>query len=209
MRKGRTFAQEGLWDNEKMIAHISGIVSAKTNSTVVVDVGGVGYAVQVALGDLDQAKLGEKITFQTYHHIREQSQELFGFLDLSAKHLFEQLLSVKNVGPKVALSVLDIGQSDHVRKAIANGDVKFLQSAKGVGKRAAEQMVVELRDKVGLLVSDQAEGIVGRSTPDQSDEALQALISLGYSEVDAQLALQHIDKTLPTEERIKQALKRS
>lgn len=190
-----------------MIAHISGIVSAKTNSTVVVDVGGVGYAVQVALGDLERAKLGEKITLQTYHHIREQSQELFGFLDLSAKRLFEQLLSVKNVGPKVALSVLDTGQSDHVRTAIASGDVKFLQSAKGVGKRAAEQMVVELRDKVGLLVSDQAEGIVGRSSVDQKDEALQALVALGYSEVDAQLALQNVDKKLATEERIKLALK--
>ncbi len=207
MRKGRTFAQEGLWDNGVMIAHVSGVVASKNLTSVVVDVGGVGYAVQVALGDLDQAKLGEKITFQTYHHVREQSQELFGFLDLSAKHLFEQLLRVKNVGPKVALSVLDTGSSDHVRTAIANGDVKFLQGAKGVGKRAAEQMVVELRDKVGLLVSDQAEGIVGRSAPDQSDEALQALISLGYSEVDAQLALQNIEKTLPTEERIKLALR--
>lgn len=192
-----------------MIAYVSGVVVAKTGSSVVVDVGGVGYAVQVTMGDLERAKLGEKITFQTYHHIREQSQELFGFLDLSAKHLFEQLLSVKNVGPKVALSVLDTGPSDHVRTAIASGDVKFLQSAKGVGKRAAEQIVVELRDKVGLLVSDQAEGIVGRSAPDQSDEALQALVALGYSESDAQLALQRVDKNLPIEDRIKQALKKT
>ncbi len=190
-----------------MIAHISGVVSAKTNSTVVVDVGGVGYAVQVALGDLERAKLGEKITLQTYHHIREQSQELFGFLDLSPKRLFEQLLGVKNVGPKVALSVLDTGPSSIVRAAIASGDVKFLQGAKGVGKRAAEQMVVELRDKVGLIASNQAEDLVGRSAVDQQDEALQALVALGYSEVDAQLALQNVDKKLATEERIKLALK--
>ena len=78
-----------------------------------------------------------------------------------------------------------------------------------MGKRAAEQMVVELRDKVGLVVADQAEDLVGRSSIDQQDEALQALVTLGYSESDAQLALQHVDKNLATEDRIKQALKRS
>lgn len=190
-----------------MIAHVSGVVSAKTNSAVVVDVGGLGYEVQVTRGDYNHVNLGEKVVFQTHHHIREQSQELFGFLEADAKQLFEQLLGVKSVGPKVALSVLDIGTSGAVRTAIAEGDVKFLQSAKGVGKRAAEQMVVELRDKVGLFVSDQAENLVGRSAVDQQDEALLALVSLGYSEIDAQIALQHIAKDLPIEERIKLALK--
>jgi Holliday junction DNA helicase RuvA len=191
-----------------MIAHISGIIAAKAGSHVVVDVGGVGYEIQVARSDYNQAVLGEKVILQTYHHLREQSQELFGFLDPAAKHLFEQLLNVKNVGPKVALSVLDTGPSRAVRAAIAGGDIKFLQSAKGVGKRAAEQIVVELRDKVGLMVGDQAEELVGRSAVGGQDEALQALVALGYSETDAQLALQPINKKLPTEERIKQALKR-
>ena len=191
-----------------MIAHISGIVSAKNNTSIVIDVGGVGYEIQITLGDFNKAVMGEKVTFQTYHHIREQSQELFGFLNMDAKRLFEQLLSVKNIGPKAALAVLDIGQSSIVRAAIASGDVKFLQSAKGVGKRAAEQMVVELRDKVGLIVGTEAEDLVGRSSIDQQDEALQALVTLGYSEVDAQIALQHVDKKLSTEARIKLALKR-
>ncbi len=168
-----------------MIAHVSGIVAAKNVASVVVDVGGIGYKIQVSRGDLSEINLGEKILLQTYHHIREQAQELFGFIDGDAKHLFEQLLSVKNVGPKVALGVLDTGPSSSVRTAIASGDVKFLQAAKGVGKRAAEQMVVELRDKVGLVASDQAEDLVGRSAVDQQDEALQA-----------------------TEQRIKLALKR-
>lgn len=191
-----------------MIAHISGTVATKAGASLVVDVGGVGYDIQVARGDYDQAVVGQAIMLQTHHHIREQSQELFGFLDPRAKGLFEQLLSVKNVGPKVALAVLDTGPSAAVRTAIANGDVKFLQAAKGVGKRAAEQIVVELRDKVGLLVSDQAEDLVSRSGVDQQDEALQALVALGYSETDAQLALQPVDKTLPTEARVKLALKR-
>jgi Holliday junction DNA helicase RuvA len=126
---------------------------------------------------------------------------------LDTQKLFEQLLSVKNVGPKVALAVLGIGNSTEVRSAIASGDVKRLQTAKGVGKRAAEQMVVELRDKVGLVAGAEAEGIVSRSAVNTADEAVQALLVLGYSDTDAQRAMQNIDPTLPTEERIKLALK--
>ena len=192
-----------------MIAHLLGKVAGKEAGAVVIDVGGVGYGVLVTLRDFERAILHSQQKFYTYHHIREQSQELYGFCEPDSKKLFEQLLSVKNVGPKVALAVLDIGPAEAVRTAIASGDVKSLQAAKGVGKRAAEQMVVELRDKVGLLVSDQADDVVNRSAVDQQDEALQALVALGYSEVDAQLALQRIDKTLSTEERVKQALKRN
>ena len=190
-----------------MIAHISGMVADKYDSSIVIDVSGVGYQVQVSQQEFEKAMLDHDLTLYTYHHIREQSQELFGFSDKSAKQLFVQLLSVKNVGPKVALAVMGIGMPDAVRGAIAGGDVKTLQSAKGVGKRAAEQMVVELRDKVGQLVSDEAENIVGRAGINQNDEALQALLALGYSELDAQTALKDIDKALPTEDRVRLALK--
>jgi len=105
------------------------------------------------------------------------------------------------------LAVLDIGSGDYVRSAIAAGEVKTLQTAKGVGKRAAEQIVVELRDKVGIAAGTGADDIINRGSVNQSDEAVQALVALGYQEIDAQLALQNIDKTLSTEERIKQALK--
>jgi Holliday junction DNA helicase RuvA len=150
---------------------------------------------------------GEQAKLYVYEHVREQAYDLFGFVQLDTKTLFEQLLGVKNVGPKVALAVLDIGNAAGVRGAIAAGDVKLLQSAKGVGKRAAEQIVVELRDKVGLAASDAAEGIVGRPGINTQDEAVEALISLGYSPQDATLALKDIDSTLPVEERIKLALK--
>jgi len=103
--------------------------------------------------------------------------------------------------------VLDIGGEPVVRNAIASGDVKLLQSAKGVGKRAAEQIVVELRDKVGGVASADAEAIVTRGGVNAADEALQALMALGYSEYDAAAVLQKIDPALTTEERIKQALK--
>ena len=102
---------------------------------------------------------------------------------------------------------LDIGNAAGVRGAIAAGDVKLLQSAKGVGKRAAEQIVVELRDKVGLAASDTAENIATRPGINTQDEAVEALVSLGYSPQDAMLALKDVDVDLSTEERIKLALK--
>jgi holliday junction DNA helicase RuvA len=190
-----------------MISTLTGRVSEKLEELVVIDVAGVGYGLLVCAEDFGKLTTNSEVKLYVYEHIREQSYDLFGFTNLTTKKLFEQLLSVKNVGPKVALAVLDIGSSDTVRAAIAGGDVKRLQSAKGVGKRAAEQMVVELRDKVGVVVGGDAENIVGRSGIDQNDEAAQALVALGYTEADAQTALAKIDKDLPLEARVKEALK--
>ena len=190
-----------------MIARISGIISEKNLNNVVVDVAGVGYEIQTTVQDNERVILGKPITFFTYHHIREQSQELFGFCDKLSKELFIKLISVKNVGPKVALALLDIGSVQVVKNAISGGDVKMLQSAKGVGKRAAEQIVVELRDKVGGIVTSDADQIISRTGVDQNDEAFQALVALGYSDIDAQKSLQKVDKNLSTEERVKAALK--
>jgi len=191
-----------------MIATLSGLVSEKLGELVVLDVAGVGYGLLVAREDFGQLTTGEPAKLYVHEHIREDSHDLYGFTQITTKELFEQLLSVKNVGPKVALAVLGIGSSSVVRAAIAAGDVKLLQSAKGVGKRAAEQMVVELRDKVGLVAGADAENIVNRGSVNAADEATQALLALGYSETDAILALQNVDPELSTEQRIKLALKK-
>lgn len=190
-----------------MIATLRGVVAEKISDLVVIDVQGVGYGLHVTAEDFGRLAQGEQAKLYVYEHIREQAHDLFGFVQLDTQKLFEQLLDVKNVGPKVAMAVLDIGTASAVRAAIASGDVKLLQSAKGVGKRAAEQIVVELRDKVGIAASDAAEGIVSRPGIDTQDEAAEALISLGYSPQDATLALQNIDASLPSEERIKLALR--
>ncbi len=190
-----------------MIATLSGIVSEKLADVIVLEAGGVGYGVIVTVDDYSRLETGEKAKLYIYEHIREQTYDLFGFSLITTKQLFEQLLGVKNVGPKVAMAVLDIGSSDTVRAAIASGDVKLLKSAKGVGKRAAEQIVVELRDKVGAPVGEGAEAVVNRGGISAQDEATQALIALGYSDLDAQKALEGIDSSLPTEEKIKQALR--
>lgn len=190
-----------------MIATLEGKISEKIGQHAVVQIGGVGYGVLFTVTNQDRLAVGDMVKAYIYENIKEDAHDLFGFLSLDDKQLFELLLKVKNVGPKVAMSVLDLGSANEVRAAIAAGDVKRLQTAKGVGKRAAEQIVVELRDKVGLVASDSAEDIVNRGGVNAYDEAAQALMSLGYSELDAMLALKNIDPDLPVEQRITQALK--
>jgi len=188
-----------------MIATLSGKVTHNSNG-LVIDCAGVGYGVIATQSDSSQLQIGELTTLYIHEHIKEDAHDLYGFIAQETKLLFEQLLSVKNVGPKVALAVLDVGGVTAVRVAIAEGDVKLLQTAKGVGKRAAEQIVVELRDKMGAPVGDAAENLISRAGINQSDEALQALVSLGYTENDAAAALVDVDPMLSVEDRIKKAL---
>lgn len=190
-----------------MIRYLIGEVTEKGLDEVVIEVGGVGYGVRLSLSDYESVVVGEKTKLYIYENIKEDAYDLYGSVKEGTLKLFNQLLSVKNVGPKVALAVLGIGNESAVREAIAGGDVKRLQTAKGVGKRAAEQIIVELRDKVGLVASEEAEGVVGRGGINNADEAVQALIALGYNEYDAQIALKNTDSNATVEERIKQALK--
>ena len=188
-----------------MIAHVSGVVAEKFANSVIVDVHDIGYEVQVPITDFDRALLGEPVKFYTYHHIREQSQELFGFSSLSAKKLFELLITVQGVGPKAALAILSLGESEDVRNAIANSDSTFITKASGVGKKTAERVVVDLSDKVGLALH-QAQA-AGPATLPVSDEALEALMALGYTLNDAMLALEPVPTDLPTAQRVTIALK--
>src|SRR3989344_1650593 len=176
-----------------MIKYLHGEITEKDIDEVTLDVGGVGYGVKISVFDYESLQTGTKAKLYIHEHIKEDAYDLFGFLHFQTKKLFEQLLSVKNVGPKVALAILGIGSEQSVRESIASGDVKRLQTAKGVGKRAAEQIVVELRDKVGLVSSDEAEGVVSRGRINLEDEAVQALVALGYTEYDAQMALKGTD----------------
>lgn len=190
-----------------MIAHVSGVVAEKFGSSVIVDVHGVGYEVSVAAGDYDQALLNEPMKFYTYHHIREQSQELFGFTSLAAKKLFEMLITVQGVGPKAALAILSLGDSELVRNAIANGDSAFITKASGVGKRIAERVVVDLTDKVGLALRTDVSATGLSQTILHTDEALEALMALGYNLNDATRALENVPMDLSTADRVTMALK--
>jgi Holliday junction DNA helicase RuvA len=145
--------------------------------------------------------------FYTYHHIREQSQELFGFSSLIAKKLFELLITVQGVGPKAALSVLSLADSEVVRNAIASADAIFISGASGVGKKTAERIIVDLSDKVGHAIRIDVD-IIGKSNyVVASDEALEALMALGYNLNDATKSLEGISTELSTAERVTQALR--
>ncbi|HEY5442398.1 MAG TPA: Holliday junction branch migration protein RuvA [Candidatus Saccharimonadales bacterium] len=190
-----------------MIATLHGVVSEKLADMIVLDVRGVGYGVYVSAEDYGRLAAGETAKLYVYEHVREQAHDLFGFLARDTQNLFEQLLSVNGVGPKMALNMLSIGSGADVRRAIAGGDVKFIQRANGVGKRVAERVVVELKDKVGLVGIDlESTGMLQAESQLLQDEAVEALVSLGYSAADAAQALQTVDPELPTEERVKLAL---
>ncbi len=190
-----------------MIATLSGIVSEKLLDSLVLDVHGVGYGLYVTVEEGDRLVVGQSAAMFVYEHIREQSHDLFGFMSRDTKSLFEQLLGVNGVGPKMALSVLGIGSATDVRQAIASGDTKSIQLANGVGKRVAERIIVDLKDKVGLVGVDlQSTGMLRGEGMLLQDEAVEALVSLGYTAADAATALQSIDSSLPSEDRIKLAL---
>ncbi|HEX5744192.1 MAG TPA: Holliday junction branch migration protein RuvA [Candidatus Saccharimonadales bacterium] len=193
-----------------MIAILSGIVSEKLADVVVLDVHGVGYGLYVAAEDYGRLKAGDKAKLYVHEHIREQAHDLFGFLQPDVKALFEQLLNVNGVGPRMALNVLSVGSAKQVRQAIAGGDVRYIQQASGVGKRVAERVVVELKDKVGLPGIDLGEAGLTKGEQDlMKDEAVAALVALGFESGDAGRLLAKVDDKLPAEERVKAALKES
>ena len=190
-----------------MIAQINGEVIEHEGDIVVVDCGGVGYGVNVCFDELQTLTRGEKCKLYIAEQIKEDAHSLFGFSNKSRKQLFTLLISVNGVGPKAAMAILNIGSEGQVRSAIASGDTKFITAAKGVGKKVAERAVVDLKNRVGLEASDSATDFL--NDVNVSDEAHQALTSLGYSAQDAAELLRPIDSELPTAERVRQALRSS
>ncbi len=193
-----------------MIGHLRGKVTEKSGNTIIVDVSGVGYEVMVPTPDYETAVLEEERKFYTYHAVRENSEELYGFSSLTAKKIFELLISVQGIGPKAGIAIMSLAEAEEVRNAIANGDTAFISKASGVGKKSAERVIVDLRDKVGIPSRYGATEVkFGTAvSPREPDEALDALIALGFPLKEATAALENIDASLSTEERIKLALKK-
>jgi Holliday junction DNA helicase RuvA len=191
-----------------MIATLTGKIQEKQIDSIILDVHGVGYGLFVPLETYNKVSKDEEVKLYIYEHIREVSYDLYGFNDVLARGLFIKLINVNGVGPKVALNILSIGSLNDVRQAIASGNLKLIQTAPGVGKRVAERVLIDLKDKVGLLSSvDEASLLVGDEAALQ-DEAVQALVALGYTTPDAVIALKPIDSNLTTKDRVTQALKR-
>ncbi|NLA43105.1 Holliday junction branch migration protein RuvA [Candidatus Saccharibacteria bacterium] len=190
-----------------MIALVSGNVIEKFVGSLVIDVRGIGYEVVVPLSDYEAVSINDNIKLHTYHHIREQSQDLFGFRTLAAKRLFELLITVQGVGPKAGIAVMSIADSEVVRSAIVNSDVAFITKAVGVGKKTAERVVVDLRDKVGVPATISSGSVDTLHQTVASDEALEALMALGFNLQDASEALKDVPTNLPTSQRVTMALK--
>lgn len=192
-----------------MIAHLKGTIEEKFGSNgIIVDVCGVGYEIAVPTPDFEAANLGEERKFYTYHAVRENAEELYGFSSLAAKKIFELLISVQGVGPKAAIAILSLAEAEAVRNAIANADAGFVAKAAGVGKKTAERVIVDLRDKVGIPSRYGATDAGATVAVAENDEALDALMALGFPLKEATAALEKVDPKLPVEERVRLALKK-
>ena len=191
-----------------MIAHLKGVVEEKFGTNgLILDVNGVGYEIMVSVPDFESVSLDENHKFFTYHQVRENAEELYGFSSLAAKKIFELLISVQGIGPKAAIAILSLAEAEEVRNAIANADAGFIAKASGVGKKSAERVIVDLSDKVGIPSRYGATETKYTKSVDEADEALDALIALGFPLKEATAALSKVDPGLPVEERIRLALK--
>ena len=182
-----------------MIARLTGTPVARTLDGTVLDVGGVGYLLRLTAGIDQKAKEGREVTFDTYLHVREDALQLYGFAEPAERELFEQLLSVSGVGPKVALAIVSGSTPAELRRAIALEDTTRFVAIPGIGKKTAERVVLELKEKLAV------ERFEPEGAPDLV--ARDALLELGYSAVEAERALASTDPEAPPEERVRQALK--
>ena len=198
-----------------MFYYLNGVVAEMEANLAVIDCGGVGYACATTNYTLSQLKKGERAKLYTYMNVREDAVDLFGFSSQSELHSFKLLLGVSGVGPKAALAILSTNTPANLAMAVVMGDEKALTAAPGIGKKIAQRIILELKDK---LAKEQASfgPDTGGSVPltvlpnDKAKEAGAALAVLGYSGSEVAAALKGIDiDTLPLEEIIRQALKLS
>jgi Holliday junction DNA helicase RuvA len=183
-----------------MIGSIKGKIILKTEKFLIVETGGVGYKISVSPDILSKTKkINEEISLWTHTQVREDALDLYGFLERPELEFFELLLNVSGIGPRSALAILGIASIETLRKAIGTGDTSYLTKISGIGKKTAERIVIELRDKMGTELE-------GSSLREELD-ALEALKSLGYSQNEAREALKKVSPNVNTNTKIREALK--
>ena len=182
-----------------MIARLRGKRAGLSGAGLVLDVNGVGYLIQATPSVLRRD--GEELTVETYLHVREDALQLYGFASVEERDLFVHLLAVNGVGPKVALAIVSGSTPADLRRAIALEDTARFEAIPGIGKKTAQRVVLELREKLGAAVDTVA--------PVTDLVARDALVELGYSVADAERALAVVDPDLPPEERVREALRRA
>ncbi len=175
----------------------------RTGERLVLDVGGVGYSLAVTPTALRLAEGGGEVSLETYLHVREDALQLYGFGDAGERELFVHLLSVNGVGPKVALGIVSGSPAAELRRAIVLEDTARFQAIPGIGKKTAERIVLELKEKIG----DAPVPISSAGGTQPHLVARDALVELGYSLGEAEQALARVDPELPPEERVREALR--
>ena len=197
-----------------MIYCLSGKIIKKTLNAVVLSCGGVGYYAQCPASVAGALPgVGKEATIYTVMSVTENDVSLYGFATEQQQACFEMLTAVSGVGPKVGLAILSVMEPDRVALAISAGDHKAFKAASGVGPKLAQRIVLELKDKVakgfvdGISLADVADASAQTPAAQSSSQAIAALVSLGYSQSEAALAVSKIDATLPVEEIIKLALR--
>jgi Holliday junction DNA helicase RuvA len=186
-----------------VISRLRGKPVARRPEGLVIDVNGVGYLVAATPGVLRRAEGADEIAVETYLVVREDTLALYGFADAGERELFEHLLSVSGVGPKVALSILSGSTASELRRAIALEDTKRFEAIPGIGKKTAQRVVLELKEKIGI---GPVAGVGGSA---DHFAARDALVELGYSLLDAERVLAEVDPELAPEERVRQALRKA
>jgi holliday junction DNA helicase RuvA len=188
-----------------VIARLRGRPAGRTAEGLVLDVNGVGYLVAATPTVLQRADGDGELTVETYMHVREDALQLYGFADAAERELFTHLLTVNGIGPKVALAVVSGSPAGELRRAIALGDHARFQAIPGIGKKTAERIVLELKEKIGVEESELTVSPAAGSAPHLV--ARDALVELGYSIAEAEQALAAVDPDLAAEERIRLALR--
>ncbi len=189
-----------------MIAFIQGKVFKKSAKSLILLNQGIGYYIFLKESELEKIVLGEEIEFFIHQYIREDANVLYGFRTFPELEMFELLLSISGIGPKAGLGILNLADVSQIRKSILLGDSSLLTRVSGVGKKIAERVVLELKNKIGNLTAEEQQQPSFSEINAQMD-AIDALVALGYSQTQARETLSTLDVSLSTEEKIKQALK--
>jgi Holliday junction DNA helicase RuvA len=187
-----------------VIARLRGTLAASGPDGLVLDVGGVGYLLAVTPSAARKAQATEEVVLETYLHVREDALQLYGFADAEERELFSHLLSVSGVGPKVALAIVSGSRPAELRRAIALEDTARFEAIPGIGRKTAQRVVLELKEKLAAGLD-----IAPAGMPSSDLVARDALVELGYSLVDAERALADVDPELPAEERVRVALRKA
>ncbi|MCL1807010.1 MAG: Holliday junction branch migration protein RuvA [Oscillospiraceae bacterium] len=193
-----------------MIYAVHGTVEHTEPYLAVIDTGGVSYSVNTSLQTLSRLKKGEKARLFTYLYLREGICDLYGFHSREELSSFKLLIGISGVGPKAAVSILSAGTPEKIALAVITGDEKALTVAPGIGKKLAQRIILELKDKLSreVTASPSSAGVISFEPGDALTEAQAALCVLGYTPVEAAMAVKGLDEALPLEEMIRQALKR-